>query len=271
VVRGGLGILRLVASDLDGTLLRSDGAVSRRTLEAFAAARAAGLEVVLASARPPHWLSEIAAEVGAGDIAICCNGAVVHDLREKRTLHHFALPARVGERVVRALRKAAPGVAFACEREHTAIREPAYEPLWPTPDLRPRTDALVFVQEPVSKLVVQHPTVGRDELQALAVAVCREEATVTISGERLVEISAVGVTKGFALHRVCEDLGVRAEEVVAFGDMPNDAEMLAWAGRGVAVANAHAEALAAADEVTASNDDDGVAVALERLLAANHL
>ena len=267
MVLGGLGILRLVASDLDGTLLRSDGGVSDRTRKAFAAVRAAGLEVVLASARPPHWLSEIAADVGAGDIAICCNGAVVHDLQARRTLHHFALPAFVGERVVRALREAAPGVAFACEREETAIREPAYDPLWPTPDMRPRTDALVFVQEPVSKLVVQHPSVEQHKLRALAVEVCGEEATVTISGERLVEISAAGVTKGFALMRVCEELGVSADEVVAFGDMPNDCEMLVWAGRGVAVANAHDAALAAADEVTGSNDLDGVAVALERMIA----
>ena len=267
MVLGGLRILRLVASDLDGTLLRSDGSVSERTRAALSAAREAGLEVVLASARPPHWLSEIAADVGTGDLAICCNGAVVHDLRERRTVHHFALPAPVAERVVRALRAVAPGVAFACEREETAIREPAYDPLWPTPDMRPRTDALVFVQEPVSKLVVQHPSVVQDDLHALVIDVCGEDATVTISGERLVEISAAGVTKGFALRRVCEELGVSAEEVVAFGDMPNDAEMLAWAGRGVAVANAHGDALAAADEVTGSNDLDGVAVALERLLA----
>ncbi len=231
------------------------------------ATRAAGLEVVLASARPPHWLSDIADDVGAGDIAICCNGAVVHDLREARTLHHFALPAAIGERVVRALRALAPGVAFACEREETAIREPAYDPLWPTPDLQPRTDALVFVQVPVSKLVVQHPTVPQDELLGLTLEACGDDATVTYSGERLVEVSALGVTKGFALERLCGELGIAASEVVAFGDMPNDTEMLAWAGRGVAVANAHPDALAVADEVTASNDLDGVAAALERLLA----
>jgi Cof subfamily protein (haloacid dehalogenase superfamily) len=267
VVRGGPGILRLVASDLDGTLLRSDGSVSGRTRAALVAARAAGLEVVLASARPPHWLADIADDVGAGDIAICCNGAVVHDLREARTLHHFALPSVVGARVVRALRALAPGVAFACEREETAIREPAYDPLWPTPDSQPRADALVFVQVPVSKLVVQHPTVPQDELLDLTLEACGDDATVTYSGERLVEVSALGVTKGFALERVCDELGIAASEVVAFGDMPNDAEMLAWAGRGVAVANAHPDALAVADEVTASNDLDGVAVALERLLA----
>ncbi len=208
MVLGGPGILRLVASDLDGTLLRSDGGVSERTRAAFAAARTAGLEVVLASARPPHWLFEIAADVGAGDIAICCNGAVVHDLRRRHTLHHFALPAAAGERIVRALRTALPGVAFACEREATAIREPAYDPLWPTPDMQPRSDALIFVQEPVSKLVVQHPRVEQDELHALAVEVCGEDATATFSGARLVEISAAGVTKGFALRHVCEELGV---------------------------------------------------------------
>jgi Cof subfamily protein (haloacid dehalogenase superfamily) len=267
VVRGGPGILRLVASDLDGTLLRSDGGVSARTRTALTAARAAGLEVVLASARPPNWLTDIAADLGTGDVAICCNGAVVHDLRRRGTRHHFALPAAIGERIVRALRAAAPGVAFACEREALAIREPAYDPLWATPDMHPRTDALVFVQQPVSKLVVQHPRVEQHELHALVLEACGEEATATFSGERLVEISAAGVTKAFALRRVCEELGVGADEVVAFGDMPNDAEMLAWAGRGVAVANAHPDALAAADEVTDSNDRDGVAIALERLLA----
>ena len=267
MVRGGPGIFRLIASDLDGTLLRSDGGVSARTRAAFAAVRAAGLEVVLASARPPHWLDEIAADVGAGDVAICCNGAVVRDLREGRTLHHFALPSAIGEHVVRALRAVAPGVAFACEREDTAIREPAYNPLWPTPDLQPRTDALVFVQTPVSKLVVQHPTIHQDELVDLTVEACGDDATVTFSGERLVEVSALGVTKGFALQRLCEELGVDATEVVAFGDMPNDVEMLAWAGHGVAVGNAHPAALSASDAVTASNDADGVAAVLERLLA----
>ncbi len=222
---------------------------------------------MLASARPPHWLSDIADDVGAGDVAICCNGAVVHDLSSGLTLQHFALPPAVAERVVRALRAIAPGVAFACEREGTAIREPAYDPLWPTPDMQPRADALLFVQTAVSKLVVQHPIIQQDELLDLTIEACGDEATVTFSGERLVEVSALGVTKGFALRRLCEELGVDATEVVAFGDMPNDAEMLAWAGHGVAVANAHPAALAVSDSVTASNDADGVAVVLERLLA----
>jgi hydroxymethylpyrimidine pyrophosphatase-like HAD family hydrolase len=80
------------------------------------------------------------------------------------------------------------------------------------------------------------------------------------------EISASGVSKAVALSRLADELGVPADEVVAFGDMPNDVPMLGWAGHAVAVANAHPDVLAAADEITASNDDDGVAQVIERLL-----
>ena len=225
----------------------------------------AGREVVIVSARAPHWLREIAADLGLDGYALCCNGAVVYDLAAARPVRHHPLAPEIAGRVVRALREAAPGVAFACERESIAIREPGYVPLWAFPDMHPRTDALEFVREPVSKLVVQHPELSQIELYELAVRLCGEEATVTYSGKQLVEISAAGVTKAFALAGLCEELGVEQADVLAFGDMPNDVPMLAWAGRGVAVANAHPDALAVADEITASNDEDGVALVLERL------
>ena len=79
---------------------------------------------------------------------------------------------------------------------------------------------------------------------------------------------APGVHKAWGLARLCELLGVQSSEVLAFGDATNDAEMLSWAGRSVAMANAEPEALQAADEVTLSNDDDGVAAVIEALLAA---
>ena len=224
-----------------------------------------GREVVIVSARAPHWLREIAADLGLRGHAVCCNGAVVYDLAAERLVRHHTLEPEVAGRVVRALREAAPGVAFACERGSVAIREPAYVPLWAWPDVHPRTDVLEFVREPVSKLVVQHPELSQGNLFALAVRLCGDDASVTYSGERLVEISGAGVTKAFALAGLCAELGVEQRDVVAFGDMPNDVAMLTWAGRGVAVANAHPEALAAADEVTASNDEDGVALVLERL------
>jgi HAD superfamily hydrolase (TIGR01484 family) len=223
----------------------------------------AGAEILLVTARAPWWLEDFAPE--SSDVAICCNGAVIWDLHAQRALNEYPLQPAAAARIVGALRERAPGVVFACELAIGGIREPAWVPLWPSPDRHPRQDALEIVAEPVFKLVAQHPELEQLELYELAVELCGEEATVTYSGERLVEISAAGVTKAFALAAHCAELGIRPQDVVAFGDMPNDAPMLRFAGLGVAVANAHPDVLAAADEVTASNDDDGVALVLERL------
>jgi HAD superfamily hydrolase (TIGR01484 family) len=217
------------------------------------------------TARAPWWIEDLAVQTGAGDVAICCNGAAVWDLGQRRMLSRYALESAVAARIVAALRERAPGVAFACERELGAFREPEYVPLWPSPDQHPRVDALEFVAEPIFKLVAQHPELSQLDLYELAVELCDADATVTYSGARLVEISAAGVTKAFALAAHCAERGVRAEEVIAFGDMPNDVPLLTFAGLGVAVANAHPDTLAAADEVTASNDADGVALVLERI------
>ena len=258
---------RLVATDLDGTLLRSDGSVSDRTRSALHDAREAGVEVTLVTARAPHWLKAALDTFHfEARYAVCSNGAIVHDFDRGAPFLHSPLESDVSRRIVERLREAAPGVAFACERESRSFREPHYVPLWATPGMEgPRTDALEFVAEPVSKLVAQHPTLTQEELYALVAGICGEEATATISGAVLVEISAAGVTKAYALAALCEELGIAAAEVVAFGDMPNDIPMLEWAGRGIAVENAHPDVVAVADEVTASNDDDGVALVLEAL------
>jgi hydroxymethylpyrimidine pyrophosphatase-like HAD family hydrolase len=260
---------RLVATDLDGTLLRSDGSISDRTRSALVRVRELGCEVVVVSARAPHWLKDVLEDLAlSSGYAVCSNGAIVYDFGRGTPFLHHTLAADVAGRIVQALRRAAPGVAFACERESLTIREPNYIPLWPTPGMDELTDALVFVAQPVSKLIVQHPRLSQDELYALITGICGQEATATISGEVLVEISAAGVTKAYALAGLCEELGVDPVSVVAFGDMPNDIPMLEWAGRGIAVANAHPEVIAVADEVTPANDADGVAIALERLVLA---
>src|SRR5207253_2565625 len=121
---------------------RSDGTVSGRTRAALERAQATGVDVVLVSARPPHWLRDIAADLGLHGHAICCNGAVVWDPAAQRAHCSYELAPATADRLVRALREAAPGVAFSCERHGVAIREPAYVPLWQTPDEHPRTDAL---------------------------------------------------------------------------------------------------------------------------------
>ncbi len=120
--------------------------------------------------------------------------------------------------------------------------------------------------EPSLKFIVRHPALTPREVLAEVQALTLGGYAVTHSGAPFLEVLAEGVSKAWGLSRLCEKLEVARDEVLAFGDAPNDAEMLAWAGRGVAMANAEAEALSAADEVTLSNAEDGVAVVIERLL-----
>jgi hydroxymethylpyrimidine pyrophosphatase-like HAD family hydrolase len=271
-----MGEIRLVASDLDGTLLRPDETVSERTREAIVAVRRAGITLVLVTGRPPRALAPIAARIGVGGIAICANGAVVWDLDAGTMVDVTPLAADLAAGLVRELREAIPGVLFAVELEHGFGREAGWTDGTGPP--RPRlveretpevleADALELVTGPVVKLLVRHPTLPFPEVARRARQAVGEHAVVTWAGTRLLEISAAGVTKAWALERLCARLGVRRQQVLALGDMENDLPMLAWAGHSVAVANAQPDVLDAADEVTASNLDDGVALVLERLAA----
>ena len=112
------------------------------------------------------------------------------------------------------------------------------------------------------KVLVKAPGIDPATLRDVVAAAVGDSATPTWSVDGLVEISAAGVTKAAALARVCDRLGVAAEDVVAFGDMPNDLPMLAWAGTSYAMANAHPTVLEAVDHVAPSNDEDGVAQVL---------
>ena len=262
--------VRLVASDLDGTLLRPDETVSERTRAALAAARDARITVVLVSGRPPRSLGPIAERIGVGGIAICANGALVWDLDTGTMVDSSPLAAELAARLVRTLREAIPGVLFAVELEGCFGREAGWsDGLVAAPPAVLEADALELIRGPVIKLLVRHPNLPFAEVAERARAAVGNDAVATWAGLRLVEISAAGVTKAFALERLCHRLGVAAGEVVAVGDMPNDLAMLAWAGTAVAVANAAKEVLDAADEVTAANTEDGVALLLERILAAN--
>ncbi len=259
--------IRLVATDLDGTLLRPDGAVTARARAALRAARARGIAVVLVTGRPPRGVRRLGL-ADCAELAVCANGALLYDLVADRLLDERPIPGAVAARLVADLRRAAPGVVFAGEYGLSFCREPGYPPGDPL-DERDGVveDALRFADRGLAKLLVRHPQMAQKLVLPLATAVAGDDAVVTRSGLELLEISAAGVTKASALEGVCNKFGVAAADVVALGDMVNDLPMLRWAGRAVAVASAHPDVLAAADEVTASNADDGVAAYLERLLA----
>jgi Cof subfamily protein (haloacid dehalogenase superfamily) len=262
-------IPKLVATDLDGTLLRSDGTVDERTRRAIAELEAAGVTFVICTARPPRWLRPLAEATGHRGLAVCANGGVIWDLHTDSMVEEFPVQVELAREVVRRLRAVLPQGAWAVERSGGFGHEPAYTPRWPVPDdtVIDAIDALL--EPPAVKLMLRHPELSADDLLAHARELIGDlvEVSHSSSHDALLEISAPGVSKASALAGVCAELGVASGQVMAFGDMPNDVPMLSWAGWGVAVANAHADVLAAADEVTASNDEAGVAVVLERLVA----
>ena len=266
---GGTGAIRLVATDLDGTLVRTDGEISRRSCEALRAAEDAGILVALVTGRPPRWLGPVAVATGHTGVAVCANGAILYDLHEERIVDSTLLDPETLRAVAKRLRVALPGLRFAVEYGADFGHEPDYRHYWDIGDVAVRIGAAdEILDRPAPKLLALHPSMTPDELLAQASELLGEDVGVTCSShEALLEISAAGVTKATGLAGLAERAGITAAEVVAFGDMPNDLPMLAWAGHSVAVANAHPSVLAAADEVTASNDDDGVALVVDRLLA----
>ena len=260
---------RLIASDLDGTLLRSDGSVSPRTRDAIAAAEARGLAFAFVTARPPRYVEVLAEAAGVAGMAVCSNGCIIYDIARQTILHHERLAPEIARELSDAVRKALPEIAFAVEHGDSLAYEPHFPPF--TEDAIPRVDHIhAFCDEALTKLLLHHPEHGAEALLELVREAVGERAQVShTGGPKIVEIAAIGVSKATGLARLCDALGIDGSQVIAFGDMPNDLPMLRFAGRAIAVANAHPDVLAAAHEITASNDEDGVARRIEALLASS--
>jgi Cof subfamily protein (haloacid dehalogenase superfamily) len=258
---------RLVATDLDGTILRRDATVSARTVAALTRAERAGARVVFATGRTPRHAVPVLASFGYQGTVICANGALIYDMRGAAVVGEHLIPARELAAAASALRRAIPGIGVAVEYADGMARDDRYEPhSWDGSSTQPPlADAELFARD-AAKLLGRHPSLSADELLARAAPAIGEIVTVCHSnGPRLVEAMAAGVSKGSALAEMAGRLGIAARDVVAFGDMPNDLPMLAWAGTSYGVANAHKEVLAIVDEVIASNEEDGVAAVIERL------
>jgi HAD superfamily hydrolase (TIGR01484 family) len=255
---------RLIATDLDGTLLRSDGTVSGRTRSAVLAAQHAGSVFVMVTARPPRWLHDFADLVGDHGVAIVANGAILYDVLRRKAIRTRLIEPEVALDVALAIRTAIPDVQFAIERPDRYGQEPVYLNRWPKPEDTLVAAVEVLLEEPAAKLLVRHPSLHADELLALVDPLVGQRVNASHSGGHgLVEISASGVSKAAMLADFAAEQGISAAETIAFGDSVNDLPMLAWAGTSYGVANAHAEVLAVVDETAPTNDEDGVAAVLE--------
>jgi len=256
---------RLVATDLDGTLLRSDGSLSERSRDVLATLDDRGVPVVIVTGRPMRWLEDLRPVVGAHGLAIVSNGAAVYDVAAGEARDVRGIEVAAGLELARRIREALPGATFAVESVAGIALAPGFLDIERIPEGSRVGSLDELWTEPALKLLVRHPEADHERLRRAVDEAVGDLATPTWSMTGLVEISASGVTKASALAALAEQLGVTAAETVAFGDMPNDVPMLRWAGTSCAVANAHADTLAAADREAPANDDDGVAVVLGEL------
>jgi hydroxymethylpyrimidine pyrophosphatase-like HAD family hydrolase len=272
---------RLVASDVDGTLLDPASQISARTRAAVHRVLAAGVPFVLVTGRPPRWIPPVAEQLGHAGPAVCANGAVLYDAATDQVSYTVTLDPVQLRHAADVVATALPDAKLAVELPTASaaaygadqfLAEPGYTHPWPGADSIDAPRA-ILLHQPAIKLLVRQLDAGSD---VMAAAVCellgprsgissKAPLNVTYSTVYgLIEISAPGVTKGTGLARLASELGVAPAEVLALGDMPNDLPMLQWAGHGVAMANAHPTVIECADEVTARNSEDGLALVLER-------
>ncbi|WP_405018543.1 Cof-type HAD-IIB family hydrolase [Kitasatospora sp. NBC_00070] len=260
----------LVATDLDGTLLNSAETVTPRTRAALATAVAAGALHIIVTGRSAVWARPVFDEIGYTGLAVCGQGAQVYDAGEHRLLTSLTLDRRAAAEAVAKIEAEIGTLAIAANQDGLdgeVLCGPGYQLEIGTglPIRQVGVDELLVA--PISKLYVQHPGHGDDSLAEVAQRVAGDLVGVTMAGAGIVELLPLGLTKATGLAVAAHRLGVKGSRTIAFGDMPNDVPMFGWAAHGVAMANAHEQLLAVADEVTVSNDEDGVAVVLERLFS----
>ncbi|BAU84664.1 hydrolase [Streptomyces laurentii] len=262
---------RLVATDLDGTLLRADESVSVRTRDALKAAAAAGAAHIIVTGRGVPWTRPILDDLGYEGIAVCGQGAQVYHAGERRLLTSLTLDRKLGALAMAKLEAEVGPLALAASRDGLdgeVLVGPGYRHQdGPLPYV-PFEDPAAVWAEPLTKLYIQHPTLSDDELTRVARQTVGGLVDVVLAGPDIVEIVPLGLSKATGLSLAARRLKVKPVDTIAFGDMPNDIPMFGWAAHGVAMANAHQELKAVSHEVTGSNEEDGIATVLERLLDA---
>ncbi|MFI6344917.1 HAD family hydrolase [Streptomyces sp. NPDC050560] len=260
---------RLIATDLDGTLLRSDDTVSERTRAALASATGAGAAHIIVTGRPVPWTRDILADLGYRGIAVCGQGSQVYDAGADRLLTALTLDRRVAALALAKIEAETGPLALAASRSGTTgsvLVGPGYAVHEGPGPYAPLTSRDELWAEPLNKIYLQCPGLSDDELTEIARHTAGDLVGVTMAGAGMVELLPLGLTKARGLSLAARRLGSGPSDTLAFGDMPNDIPMLDWAAHGVAMANAHEELKAVADEETASNDEDGVALTVEAML-----
>ena len=264
---------RLIAMDLDGTLYDSKKRIDPRTVDALLRAQAAGMRLALASARPLPGLYHARDALRMkefGGALIACNGGRIADAATGTMLHEESMTLDAARDVLRAL-KSLPctpilddGVRFYVTDKRAYMVE--YECWNNRMECTEVPDLAAFIHFAPAKLLLSMQPAELPALQARIAAMLPEELAVVQTADFYLEIVPRSVNKGKALADTCRALGIDPARSVAFGDAPNDIPMLRAAGLGVAMGNAGESVKAAADRITLTNDEAGIAAVVEEWL-----
>ena len=268
---------RLIVSDIDGTLLNYADRVLPRVREVITRASLAGAQVCLATGRPHRWIGMVLEQLPIRPLCVTSNGAVLFDSTINEVVLSHELAPEVMAEVLDAARFALRdmgGVSIGAERipprmdspeEEAFVIGPGYFHTWEEQGFGTGTEADVM-SEPAVKMILRNPAMtAPDMFELISPHVDPAKAHLTYSmNEGLLEVAAPGVNKALGVAELARRYGVEKKDVIAFGDMPNDIEMLQWAGTGVAMGNAAELVKEAADLVTTTNNDAGLADVLEQ-------
>ncbi|MBT8240287.1 MAG: Cof-type HAD-IIB family hydrolase [Acidimicrobiia bacterium] len=258
----------MIATDIDGTMLRRDGTLSPVVRGALHDARRAGIEVVPTTGRPFVVATDVIDALGHDRYWIFANGAVTwHHGRAETVRGDWMQPDRTID-IVERVRSVLPNASFAVEFETDAIFERGFERLVTVVDgLHLVEDVTRAVESRVQKVLVFDHTQTIYELYRKVSESIGDDGVATYSGMSFIEVAADLVTKAMAVRELAEQLGIHQTEVASFGDNHNDVSMLEWAGRGYAMGNATVDAVEAADYVIGTNEDDALATQVRALIA----
>ena len=250
-------MIRLIASDLDDTLLNEKSDINPRVLAALKAAMAAGCGVTLCSGRMLEAMLPLAERIGVNAPMLLYNGAMAYE-----ALGIVELSERMGCYI-----QAYPGMGYYCRKVTEYTRRYANSiRVEPTPVGRPLSEWMRENPSDMQKLLLIDTPEGADQAQAALKKAFPRGAGFLKSKPQYIEIAPEGVDKGRALMKLAGMLGLKPEEVMAFGDGQNDVSMIRAAGTGVCMANGCPEARQAADRIAPPNTEDGVAVVIEEYL-----
>ena len=261
---------KLIATDLDGTVVAHYGEITQRTIDAFRRAHSMGIEIFFVTGRPPRWMPEIKEAFGIGK-AICGNGAMLYDLQNAKVLEEWLMPVDAQLETVTRLRKAIPQISFAVESHNYFHREKIYVPRWDVGIDNIGVDKIEeIISSPALKMLARcsDQELTSDEMLTIATKELEGLVTVTHSNphDSLLEISALNVSKGATLSKMAARLNIDAQDCVSFGDNPNDFSMLQWCGRSYAMADGHPDGAKHAKGIARPHTEDGVAIIIEELL-----